>query len=60
MTATYVVKTDEGYVGKYTLTEPLRSTMPKSHAYCYATFQIAEQVASMFPGINATVEEVTL
>lgn len=48
MTTRFAVKTADGYVGRYTITENLRGDMPAQMAYCYDTADDAGRVADSF------------
>lgn len=45
----YVIRTPEGYVGRYSLTGDLQGDMSINHAYCYETPEQAAAQAELVP-----------
>lgn len=46
----YMIKTPKGWVGRYSMTDPLFDDCPQQSGYTYRDRESAEQVAAQFPG----------
>ena len=53
----YIIRTPEGYVGRYTMTEELQGDMSRGMAYTFDTREDAERVAATVPA-ECTIEEI--